>query len=119
MNRKEFEIILYNTKKLVGTAYCRKHNMECEVEIKNKSGGVVLTYHVGQQKHFYTNLASGKCKNCYYFNIKLELNGCEIEVLYPHGKREIIRLTPTCEDYSGRINYLKSIEIEVKREKFE
>ena len=119
MNGKNFEIILYDTEKLEGTAYCRKHKMKCKVEIENKSGGVALTYHARQQEHFHTNLALGKCKKCYYFNIKLELNGCEIEALYPYGKREIIRLTPICKDYSGRINYLKSIEIEVKREKFE
>ena len=116
MNRKKFEIILYNDGKLAGTACCRKHYMECKVEIENKSGGVVLTYHVGQQSHFYNNLASGKCKICYYFNIVAELNnGCKIEVLYRGGNT--IRLTPACKN-KGRIEYLRPIEVKVKKEKF-
>jgi hypothetical protein len=119
MNEKKFEILLYNNEKLEGTAYCRKHNMKCELKIKNKGDGVVLTYRVNRQSHFYTNLTSGKCKGCSYFSIVIELNDrCKIEVVYSFGRKDTVRLTPACID-NRRINYLESIKLNVKKEKIE
>jgi hypothetical protein len=117
MNRKEFEIILYNSR-LVGIAKCRYHNMECGVEIENKRGGIVLTYFV-EQHHFRDKLASGECIKCPYFVIEVQLDGgCKIEVLYRYGSEDTLRLTPSCEDYKGMINYFKPIEVKVKSIKF-
>jgi hypothetical protein len=120
MREKNLEILLYDNKKLEGTAYCRKHNMKCKVKIENKSEGIVLTYRIHQKRHFYTNLASGRCKNCYYFNIELEPNNnCKIEASYYFGRENRLRLIPVYKDDEGRINYLKPIEVKVKKEKIE
>jgi len=117
MNGKKFEIILYNSR-LVGIAKCRYHNMECGVEIENKSGGIVLTYFV-EQNHFRYKLASGKCIKCSYFGIEVKLDDrCKMEVLYRYGSRDTLRLIPSCEDYKGMINYFKPIEVKVKSIKF-
>ncbi len=118
MNRKKFEIILYSTKKLEGTVHCRKYNMIGKIKIEMKGDGIVLTYHVSQHEHLRTNLASGNCQKCYYLDIRLKLNGYDIEAKHPYGKREVIRLTPAYKDRSGMFNYLGSIELEIKREKF-
>jgi hypothetical protein len=117
---KNLEILLYNNEELKGIAYCKKHNVGCKVEIKikRKSKEIVLTYHISEQKHFYNNLASEKCKGCYYFEIrglKLE-NNCEAEAKYYFKRRDRLRLTLVCKD-NGRLNYPKQIEVEVKEEK--
>jgi hypothetical protein len=118
MMEKKWEILLYNSENFGGIAHCKKHNVRCIVEIERKSEGIDLTYYIPRQEHFYTNLASGKCKSCYYFSIELELkNNCEVKALYCFRRGNKLRLTPVCKDNEGRINYLKPIEVKIKKEK--